>query len=66
MSHELDAEKLKKIMQALLQQLDGLTEEESTNVLLNLKYALKKTSIVQADRCKDLNYETSLRPARGG
>ncbi len=64
MSNQLDEEKLRKIMQTILDQLDGLTIEESTNVLLNLDKSLRTSSIVQANRAQEFVYQTSLRPAR--
>lgn len=64
MSNRLDEEKLKKVMQAILDQLDGLTIEESTNVLLNLDKSLRSSSIVQASRAQEFVYQTSLRSAR--
>tara|TARA_B100000446_G_scaffold87859_1_gene82667 strand:- start:618 stop:818 length:201 start_codon:yes stop_codon:yes gene_type:complete len=66
MSKQLDEEKLEKVMQEILKQLDGLTIEESTNVLLNLDRSLRTSSIVQASRGQEFGYQTSLRPSRTG
>lgn len=66
MSNQLNEEKLKKVMQAILKQLDGLTIEESTNVLLNLDKSLRTSSVVQASLGQKFSYQTSLRPARIG
>ncbi len=66
MSKKLDKDKLGNVMQEILKQLDGLTVEESTNVLLNLDRSLRTASIVQASRGQEFDYQTSLRPARTG
>ncbi len=61
MSSELDKEKLEKIMKEMLKHLDGLSVQESINILLNLDRAIRQTSFVQVDRCQGHDYETKLR-----
>lgn len=66
MINESNKSNLESIMKEIIGKLDGLTIEESKNVLLNVEKALTATGVVQANRVEAVTYEISLRAPRFG